>query len=213
MGPIAVGENDLLALGKGRLRDCVLQVRYVSADGQLVTGGGPTVKNVTGFDLPRLMIGALGTLGCIAEVVIRTNPLPASSVWFTSTDANPFAAYDAVLRPSAVLWNGEQTWVLLEGHPVDVLAEAQALGSVGRFAETDRLPVPPPNRWSLTPADLRTPPTGVDNFLAAVGVGLLFADKLQPPRQPDPAAQTVSEQIKQQFDPTGRLNPGRVPGR
>ena len=50
-GALAVGENDLHVLGRGRVRESLLQVRYVSADGRLISGGGPTVKNVTGFDL------------------------------------------------------------------------------------------------------------------------------------------------------------------
>ncbi|MDH3295232.1 MAG: FAD-binding protein [Acidimicrobiia bacterium] len=214
-GAVAVGENDLLTLGKGRLRDSVLQVRYVSAEGQLVTGGGPTVKNVTGFDLPRLMTGALGTLGFLAEVILRTNPMPATSVWFVSDDADPFAAFDALLHPSAVLWNGTRTWVLLEGHRVDVLAEAQSLGAAGRFEETGEPPDPPPHRWSLTPADLRTlPEVGVaGRFVASVGVGTVFADHRQPARSLDPAVVALTGSIKEQFDPTGRLNPGRLPGR
>ena len=39
-----------------------------------MTGGGPVVKNVSGFNLPKLMVGSLGTLGLLAEVVLRTNP-------------------------------------------------------------------------------------------------------------------------------------------
>ena len=71
-GAIAVGENRLDRLGRGSVRDAVLQVRYVSAEGELVTGGGPVVKNVSGFNLPKLMVGSLGTLGLLAEVVLRT---------------------------------------------------------------------------------------------------------------------------------------------
>ena len=215
-GAVAVGENDLLALGKGRLRDSVLQVRYVSAEGQLVTGGGPTVKNVTGFDLPRLMTGALGTLGFIAEVILRTNPIPTQSVWLSATDADPFAVYDALLKPSAVLWDGSKTWVLLEGHPVDVDAERRTLGRVGSFGVADRVPVPPEHRWSLAPAELRSlggRDPGMGDFVACVGVGTVYADQPQPDRQPDPVAQALARRVKEQFDPDGRLNPGREPGR
>jgi glycolate oxidase FAD binding subunit len=213
-GAVAVGENDLMTLGRGRLRNSVLQVRYVSAEGELVTGGGPTVKNVTGFDLPRLMTGSLGTLGFMGEVILRTNPIPATSVWFTSTDADPFAAFNAVLHPGAVLWNGGQTWVLLEGHTVDVHAEAQMLGAVGRFEETGEPPDLPPHRWSLTPGELPSV-DGLDlgRFVASIGVGTVFADTPQPPRPTDPVVAALTQRVKEQFDPTGRLNPGRIPGR
>ena len=80
-GVLAVGRSGLRRLGYGPVRDTVLEVRYVSAEGAVVKAGGPTVKNVSGFDLPRLLVGSLGTLGLIAEVVLRTRPLPAASRW------------------------------------------------------------------------------------------------------------------------------------
>ena len=207
-GAVAVGENDPLVLGKGRLRDSVLQVRYVSDDGRLITGGGPTVKNVTGFDLPRLMTGALGTLGFLGEVILRTNPIPAASTWFQADDADPFATYDALLSPAAVFWDGTTTWVLLEGHPVDVAAEAAAMASTGTFVETGGPPELPPHRWSLTPAQLRT----LDlehHHVASIGVGTVWAAEPRPPRETDPVARELAAAVKAQFDPTGRLNPGR----
>ncbi len=216
-GAFAVGQNDVAMLGRGTIRSALLQVRYVSAEGRMITGGGPTVKNVTGFDLPRLMVGALGTLGLLAEVIIRTNPIPAASVWLRSDDADPFGARDAVLAPSVVLWDGTSTWVQLEGHPPDVEAETRALATVASFAETDGPPPLPPQRWSLSPAELRhlgdrpaAPDTG--SFVAGIGTGLVFAQRPQPPRTIDPVIAGVSARMKQHFDPTGRLNPGRTPG-
>lgn len=206
-GAVAIGENDPLVLGKGRLRASVLQVRYASADGRLITGGGPTVKNVTGFDLPRLMTGALGTLGFLAEVILRTNPIPAAATWYRADDADPFATLDALLHPSAVFWDGTTTWVLLEGHHVDVEAEAAILAGTGAFTETDGPPPLPPQRWSLTPGEVRT--LDLDHYVASVGVGTVFATEPQPDRTIDPAAREVSSRLKTQFDPTGRLNPGR----
>ena len=62
--------------GYGPLRDRVLEVRFVTADGRLVKGGGPTVKNVTGYDLPRLLVGSLGTLGVLVQVTLRMPAAP-----------------------------------------------------------------------------------------------------------------------------------------
>lgn len=212
-GAIAVGENDLLVLGCGTVRASALEVRYVSAEGKLIRGGGPTVKNVTGFDLPRLLVGSLGTLGLVAEVILRTNPLPPTTVWATADDADPFAARDALLRPAAVLWDGARTWVCVEGHAPDVRAQLAGLDRVGRFTEVAGPPPLPSQRWSLAPGDLRrldTAATGA--FVASIGVGLVHAERPQPARAMQPSLVALSQRIKDNFDPTGRLNPGRRPG-
>ena len=100
--------------------------------------GGPTVKNVSGYDLCRLLVGSLGTLGLIGEVILRTRPVPAVSRWFRGRHRRSRrACCAAVHRPACVLWDGTTTWVLLEGHPDDVDAQAVAAG----LAETDGPPV------------------------------------------------------------------------
>lgn len=216
-GVLSVGHSGMRRLGWGPVRDTVLQVRYVSADGTVVTAGGPTVKNVSGFDLCRLLVGSLGTLGLLAEVVLRTRPLPATERWVTG-EADPFALVDRLHRPAAVLWDGTTTWVLLDGHPGDVEAQAAATG----LALTDHGPDLPPHRWSLRPSELRalaegspgrstsahrTPPGG---FVAEVGVGIVHAEHAPPRRPIDPAVAMLHQRIKASFDPTGRLAPGRT---
>lgn len=211
-GAVAVGENHPGLLGRGRLQSSVLQVRYVSAEGRIITGGGPTVKNVTGFDLPRLLTGSLGTLGLLADVILRTNPVPSDSAWMVSADAEPFAVRRALLRPGAVLWDGAQTWVLLEGHRQDIESDRVALGTLGTWTDHDGWPALPAHRWSLTAGELRTAPElGAGPFVAVIGTGVLFASNPQPPRRLDPAAAAIGRRLKDNFDPTGRLNPGRDP--
>jgi glycolate oxidase FAD binding subunit len=63
----------------GSIRDLVIGVTVIRADGVVAHGGGKVVKNVAGFDLPRLLCGSLGTLGLVAEVVLRLHPLPEAS--------------------------------------------------------------------------------------------------------------------------------------
>jgi len=70
-GVLAVGHSGLRRRRVGPVRDALLQVRYVSAEGRLITAGGPTVKNVTGYDLCRLMVGSLGTLGDRVRIEIH----------------------------------------------------------------------------------------------------------------------------------------------
>ncbi len=57
-GALAVGQSDRRRLGWGPVRDTLLQACYVSAGGDVVKAGGPTVKNVSGFDLCRLLVGS-----------------------------------------------------------------------------------------------------------------------------------------------------------
>ncbi len=215
-GVLAVGHSGLRRLGWGPVRDTVLEVRYVSADGAVVKAGGPTVKNVSGFDLCRLLVGSLGTLGLLAEVVLRTRPLPATERWLAG-EADPFALVERLHRPAAVLWDGTTTWVLLDGHPADVDAQARLAG----LPAADGGPDLPPHRWSLRPSLLAQlaggqPATGTTTsqprrFVAEVGVGVAHCDGPQPPRPADPAVATLHRRIKTAFDPTGRLAPGRDP--
>ncbi len=171
-GVLAVGHSGIRRLGWGPVRDTVLEVRYVSADGRLIKGGGPTVKNVSGYDLPRLFVGSLGTLGIMAEVVLRTRPVPACERWFTGR-TDPFALVHRLHRPACILWDGTTTWLLLDGHPDDVAAQ-------GRIAGLDETDGPPParpalsHRWSLPPPQLvALPSDGHGPFLAEVGVGVV----------------------------------------
>lgn len=211
-GALVVGENDVHALGRGRVRESLLQVRYVSAEGRIINSGGPTVKNVSGFDLPRLMVGSLGTLGLVAEVILRTNPIPAVSRWYHSQDARPSDVVEAVLAPSAVLHDGSSTWVELEGHEPDVDSEAARLSATGTFSEIADPPDLPAHRWSMTPAEALSVDESVTGpYVAAIGLGLVFASKPQPTRTVSAQVSEIGQRIKANFDPTGRLNPGRNP--
>ena len=217
-GALAVGQSDYRRMARGDIRSAPLQIRYVSAEGELVKSGGPTVKNVSGFDLPRLLTGSLGTLGCIGEVTLRTNPIPPVITWLRSSDADPFAVYSTLLAPGAVLWDGTEVTVMLTGHGVDVAHDIDVLRTLGTFEECEAPPAPAGHRWSLKPGDLRTletesqsaPTTGT--FVAEVGVGVVHAAKPQPRSAMSPAVTAVHDRMKAAFDPTGRLNPGRRAG-
>ncbi len=69
--------------GAGRPRDQVIGVSFVTSDGALVKGGGRVVKNVAGYDFPRLLTGSMGTLGILVQLTLKVRPIPESSavVW------------------------------------------------------------------------------------------------------------------------------------
>jgi glycolate oxidase FAD binding subunit len=82
-GVFATNTSGPRRFGAGRPRDQILGVSFVTADGSLVKGGGRVVKNVAGYDFPRLLTGSLGTLGIITQMTLKTRPRPEASalVW------------------------------------------------------------------------------------------------------------------------------------
>ena len=78
-GSMAVNANGPRRLAQGTWRDAVIGVRFVSDEGIESKGGGRVVKNVAGYDLMKLHIGALGTLGIITEVTLKVKPRPEAS--------------------------------------------------------------------------------------------------------------------------------------
>ncbi len=201
-GALAVGHSDVRRLGDGPIRDVLLQARYVSATGEIVKAGGPTVKNVSGFDLCRLLVGSRGTLGFIGDVIVRTRPIASHSQWFSAPATDPHVCFALLYRPVSVLWDGATVWALLEGHATDVNEQAASVG-LAPCAGPPALPTG--SRRVLAPADIAAC-TGT--FVAEVGVGVVHhADPWAQPIGDSRAAQLAAA-LKREFDPAGRLNPG-----
>jgi glycolate oxidase FAD binding subunit len=87
-GAIATNTSGRRRLRYGTARDMIVGVEIVRPDGTPSRGGGKVVKNVAGFDLPKLMVGSLGTLGAIATVTLRVYPVPDEVRYVVGADAD-----------------------------------------------------------------------------------------------------------------------------
>lgn len=127
----------------GSVRDLIIGVTLIRADGTRARGGGKVVKNVAGFDLPKLMVGSLGSLGLIATVTFRLHPLPeaASTVLFPRATPEGTGRVVAAMRqgqlePAAVaaLWseNGLDLGCRFEGFEAGVRTQRDTLMALAR---------------------------------------------------------------------------------
>ena len=95
-GLLAVGHGGASQYAYGRPRDWLLGCRIALVDGTIVHTGGRVVKNVAGYDLSRMMVGSLGTLGVIVEVSLKVAPLPAREETLLAEHTDVIEACEAV---------------------------------------------------------------------------------------------------------------------
>jgi glycolate oxidase FAD binding subunit len=108
-GIVAANDGGSLRIKYGGLRDLIIGMTVVLANGTIAKTGGKVVKNVAGYDLHKLMTGSFGTLGVITEVNFRLHPLEANSQTWTAHASDPLkferplrALLDSQLTPSSV---------------------------------------------------------------------------------------------------------------
>jgi glycolate oxidase FAD binding subunit len=141
-GVLATNDSGALRLRFGALRDLIIGVTVALPDGTLASSGGKVVKNVAGYDLPKLVTGALGTLGVIARAVFRLHPVPKAARTISClardvAEAQRFllAIQDSKLAHSAlqvrcVAGAPPQVDILFEGVEAGLNAQAEQLKSI-----------------------------------------------------------------------------------
>jgi glycolate oxidase FAD binding subunit len=116
-GILASNDSGSLRARYGTLRDLILGVTIALPDGTLARSGGKVVKNVAGYDLPKLMTGALGTLGVIVEATFRLYPLPTDQrcVRFVASEVGPLHRLVLQVLDSTLVPTGVQLHVRHDG--------------------------------------------------------------------------------------------------
>lgn len=133
-GAVAAGLSGPRRLAAGPLRDYVLGVQMLDGRGQVMSFGGQVMKNVAGYDLPRLMAGSLGTLGLILEVSLKVLPRPVAegTLRFELDEAAALRTVNEwggqPLPITATAWEAGVLHVRLSGAAAAVAAARQRLG-------------------------------------------------------------------------------------
>lgn len=103
-GLVASAADGALAAGYGTVRDVVIGAAIAYTDGSLARARGRVVKNVAGYDVPRLMVGSMGTLGVLTEVSFKLQPAAPRSVSLVAGFATPNDALEAATRLMGEPW-------------------------------------------------------------------------------------------------------------
>ena len=251
-GTLACGFSGPRRPYAGSARDFVLGMEILDGNGQHLKFGGQVIKNVAGYDVSRLMVGALGTLGVLLQASLKVLPKPQSemTLQFECDEAealrrmNEWAGKPIPLSASAWLSgvltirlsgaessvhaahnklggephkHGAEFWRGLRNHAAAFFNDNTSLWRLSLPSTTPPLSLPGKQfinwggaeRWLKSDA----PAAGIRAGAAAHGgyATLFSGDKSSGVFHPLPdALMKYHQRLKQQFDPRGILNPGRM---
>ena len=227
--PESVTISELLAknlsgprrFGCGTVRDWLIGLAVVMPDGRLIRNGGKVVKNVAGFDLCRLFVGARSTLGIIVVAAFKLLPLPEAEAHLARPCESLGAAeevlekiWDSDLQPTVLDLHRIETELLtlvvgFAGPSADVRAQSSEVYGLGFVDETSldydatfRHSIPgfssvAPGQLISTLRELRDEP-----FVARAGNGVIYHPGAKSPEIHSPR---LEQRVKEIFDPKGVL--------
>ena len=185
-GVLSANDTGVLRYRYGGLRDLVIGVTLVLADGTLARSGGKVVKNVAGYDLSKLVTGAWGTLGVITSATFRLHPLPRATRTATilaaslpEMQATLARILDAQLAPAALQVRAgagaPQIDVLFEGIDEGIDAQVAALARLAPVSEGHaevwkRLHADA--KISVLPSRIAEVLAGLDGYAVVQGTGI-----------------------------------------
>jgi glycolate oxidase FAD binding subunit len=185
-GNVATASYGPLRTRYGTARDVIVGMTIVRADGTLVRGGGKVVKNVAGFDVPKLMVGTHGTLAMIGTVTFRLHPLPEAQteIVFPGCDAAVLrslctAMTQAQLEPSAVfaVYDGTNYALAIrfEGFPDGVAAQRATLRKLAARDEAEDATLGREHEAARTSGTLQVKITAAPSMLDALHARAILA--------------------------------------
>jgi glycolate oxidase FAD binding subunit len=159
-GVLSANDTGVLRYRYGGLRDLVIGVNLALADGTLAKSGGKVVKNVAGYDLSKLVTGAMGTLGVITSATFRLHPSPGQTRTVTVELSNLAEAQrilarilDAPLVPAALQIRAgkgaPQIDALFEGIEAGIASQVEALRKIAPVTDAG------PDVWQRLEADAK----------------------------------------------------------
>ena len=187
----------------GAMRDLVIGVTVVLADGTIASSGGKVVKNVAGYDLGKLFSGSRGRLGLIARVALRLHSRSAAEATVVAESSDPRALWQELhrsqLEPSAVdILPAGRVAILFEGAQAAVEAQVRAApgepADAAVWEESARL---------QGEAAARAPFAWQECLLARPGPGIAYV--VDAAERGAPAWSPLAERIRASFDPEGIL--------
>ncbi len=203
----------------GTMRDLVLGVTVVLADGTIANAGGKVVKNVAGYDLGKLLCGSRGTLALIARVSLRLHPAPAAARTLVVRSEDPAGAWAALrhaqLEPSAVdVLHPGRLAVLFEGSGTAVAAQFDAARAlVGGeeageevWAESRERQAAAGGLVVFEPGRLGEALAALDEAVVRATAGVAYVPHEAAPSESE-AVRALNERVRAAFDPHGVLAP------
>ena len=183
-GVICTGLSGPSRLLYGPVRDLLIGITVIRADGTVTRSGGKVVKNVAGYDLGKLYTGSYGTLGLVTEAIFRLHPLPERAAWVTvelpdeeALRVRAAAVLDSQVVPSAIEVNRDRPdapltlALLLEGVAAGVDARSETVERLLGATATTR--DEQPAWWATLPGattvKISVPIAEVANVIRAVG--------------------------------------------
>lgn len=146
-GVLATNASGPRRIQAGAARDFALGVRFVDGAGTVVKNGGRVMKNVTGYDLVKLMCGSWGTLGVMTEISLKVLPAVDAEVTLVISGVSAVDAVAAMSRAlgspyevSGAAWINGDVWLRLEGFEASIAYRAGMLeGLLGSFGDVSRV--------------------------------------------------------------------------